>query len=741
MADPYRDEPEAVEPSEASIREALRVWGRSVPGAPLRLDELITGIEACDEVMVRVATEVVRRDLVERRAVPDGRVQRSQPAIDPATLDPFAEPASEIRRKTEHRSRCATCRGAGVFACPTCAGSGRARCSVCGGSGRDYSRSKRGAKCKGCKETGVVPCWTCSGTAKVACPECNASGEQVAWLEYVESTRTSVAFAEKSPTLRAHPRLCEERFLSQRDLDAFTLFVTVQHKDAIPPSFLEEADAKSLAHIAPVTDPRLERIRAQQFLRFGVVRRDVRYEMCGASGTVSLSGATLVGASSPDALHPIYRRLKLLGGVAFGLIVFASVWYSAFAGPTAYFARANSWIGWISTGGVVAALLAAASGLRRLRPGSRWWPSSLFEKGCAASFVVALVCAPLIAFVGRPTVSGARADIAAGDFMRADSVVEALKATRPSEDVTAVGDELAIAMAERVSGDERVARLDAIAAHPGPRADYALGRARQARVEAIRALLVAGRSADALARLDRWSGDLASNPELPELRAQAYDLRAAQCPDAACRFLAVRSADVARSSPARAQTVADARQKLFAALQPKEAADSDQVARVHALRVAAAMAVTIKAASPDAELVQRAEGAATAMAAELSKVRLVGAPIALVNEVLERPKAGSPLTGWQELDGVAVYLADTGGRCAGVYVVGATQETRSLSGKEPGLKRLLALATGSATAALPPRPKSRKDHEISQWSDGGTPVLARWYGEALMELRVGAATP
>ena len=99
---------------------------------------------------------------------------------------------------------------------------------------------------------------------------------------------------------------------------------------------------------------------------------------------------------------------------------------------------------------------------------------------------------------------------------------------------------------------------------------------------------------------------------------------------------------------------------------------------------------------------------------------LLGAPVALVDEVLARPKAGSPLTGWRELEGVAVYLADIGGRCTGLYAVGAAAGSRSLTGKEPGLRRLLAQATGRPTAAIQPRPRSAKEQDVSTWTEGST---------------------
>jgi hypothetical protein len=553
--------------------------------------------------------------------------------------------------------------------------------------------------------------------------------------------RTVPTFLGESPILIAHRHLREQRFLGPRDLERFTPFVTIQHPGPLSRDALERDDADALARIAPAIDPRLERLTAQQFLRFGAVRRDVRYEMCGTIGTVALSGATLLGANTAEALRPIRRRLMLLAAATLILIVFASMWHSSFSGPTAYFAASNSRLTAALIIGIVAAITAASGALRRLRPGFRWWPSNRFEHVSAAVFVAAFAGTPLIAFIGRPTNTEARAAIAKGDLERARVVVEALKTTRSSPDVIELGDELSLAEAEHLSGDARITKLDEAATHPGPHADEARDRARQARIEAVQAALAAQQPAEALTRLERWSSELATAPEAPELRAQAYEQKAAACTNAACGFLATRSAEGAHTSPARSQALSAARQQVLAALEPKEASDADALRRVLARRGAAAIGREVLAATPDAQLAEKATAAVAAAEAEISKVLLTGAPIALVNEVLDRPTPGSPLTGWVELQGVAVYPADVAGRCTGLYVVGAVASSRSLSGKEPGLRRLLAQATGRPTAAIQPRPKSPKEQEISRWTEGPTQVLARWNGEALMELRIGDATP
>ncbi len=80
-----------------------------------------------------------------------------------------------------------------------------------------------------------------------------------------------------------------------------------------------------------------------------------------------------------------------------------------------------------------------------------------------------------------------------------------------------MSDELTIAAADRLSGDERITKLDESADHPGPLAEEARARAQKARVEVVQAALAAKQPAEALTRLDRWSTELAKASEAPEL--------------------------------------------------------------------------------------------------------------------------------------------------------------------------------------------------------------------------------
>src|SRR5690349_7391967 len=93
---------------EGAVRQAADRWARTVFGAPRAFSNSITGVEARDEVIERVATEVVRRDLRITYA-PTSRGEITTPEVDWSTVDPFAYSEPSLRQATEHVIRCAPC--------------------------------------------------------------------------------------------------------------------------------------------------------------------------------------------------------------------------------------------------------------------------------------------------------------------------------------------------------------------------------------------------------------------------------------------------------------------------------------------------------------------------------------------------------------------------------------------------------------------------------------------------------
>ncbi|MEZ4301597.1 MAG: hypothetical protein R3B70_42075 [Polyangiaceae bacterium] len=742
---PYRDEEEVKEAVKPDVVAAFRRWARTVPGAPRHLDRQITATEERDETITRVATEVIRRDLSEQWQPAHRRARRSGPIVDPASIDPFAESLDSLRERTERTVRCRGCGGGGLVECSMCAGTGRQRCGTCGGSGqilRQYQKSSRFVRCTVCRASGTVGCGGCSATGRITCAGCAGSGEQIVWWAYVERTRVVLGFAPQSPILAAHRALREERFLSGAELQAFSLFLTLEAKGPIPVDSLSPEDATLRDQLAPSIDRRLERVAAQQLLRFGVLRRDVRYEMCGAEATVVLSGAKLVGAKTREAVAPI--RARAFAWASMGLLLLVLTMWSrgALMGPTDYYAGTNRAITVLLLLGLLAGIVVVGGALRALRPGLRFWPLGTMDRAAAGVLAVAVLLGPLVAILGRPTPEEARAAIASGDLARGQFVLDALVATRPPAETADIVADLRLAKAERLAPDVRLAELDALAAEGGARVDEARGRALATRLDAVRAELQGGRPAEALGLLDRWSTILPAGEEVNELRAEAFDKQAGSCGDEGCAFRMLRAALSARATPARRDAVAGSRARLLQSLSARAPASAEPLAQARALRALAEQAAAVQAAAEDdAEVVETARSMLAWVASERAKIPLLGAPPALVDELLERPDPLSPGVGWKELEGVAVHASVSAGQCKGLYVVGSRPGARALSGRGSGLARLLAQATGSAHASFPVRAASARVHDMSKWQEGGTNVVARWRGDTLMELRIGEASP
>ncbi|XXX81445.1 hypothetical protein WMF30_22060 [Sorangium sp. So ce134] len=741
---PYQDEEKPSATASVDVRAALRAWARTEFGAPRRLDGLITSVRERDEVITRVATTVIRRDLVPQRIPTHDRRSRSTSPEGPASLDPFSGTMEELRARTEHIDRCASCSGSGINPCPACRGSGRQRCGNCSGSGRvmkHYKKSSKYINCSVCRGSGAVGCDGCLSKGTITCAGCSGSGKQLVWWTYKESVRTVVQMSTDSPIVGAHPQLLEERFLGPSDLEAFVLLASVEGEGSIAGGRLAPEDDVVVRRQTPALDPRTERIRAQQLLRFGVLRRDVHYEMCGTEGTVVLSGASLAGSSIPAAVSPIRRRLMLWGLASFVLLIGGTWYMSALLGPTSYFRTVNRIIAFLSLTGMAATIVAVGGLLRALRPGFRFWPLGIVAQLATGISAAAFLLCPVVGYFGKPSTEELQQAVAAGDLDRARLVAEALEGGEPSEEAADAIDELHLAEADQLSGDARLDKLDAIAARNGNHAARAKTSAHRARVEAIEAALKSNRPADAVGLLKRWSSELSDAAELGELQARTFEVQGAACSDDVCRLSAARAAKAARSSPEREATLDSARRKVIDGLDVRIVPAGDLLSRVRWLQSLSKLAVTAqRTAAGDGEVQDKANAASAWARAELGKVALIGAPVPVVDELLERD-AGSASTGWPELKGVSVYAAKVGGVCSGLFVVGASPGLRSLYGNEEGLRRLLAQATGRPGATLRARAASSKTHSVSTWTEGSTPVMARWNDTMLMELRIGRASP
>lgn len=724
------------------LREAFRRWASTAPGAPARLEEQVSGVETRDEVLVRLAMTVARRDLVEARG-PCHSPPRGA-ATDPAVIDPFAHSLEDLRARTEHARPCDDCRGLGQAVCGLCAGSGRAPCGECGGSGnvRRYYKttSSKLIQCPTCRTRGTVACNACGKAGRVTCAVCSGAGRSLAWWTWREQVTTTVRLSSESPILAAFPQLRAERGVTPQDLAPFTVQSVVEHAGMLTAQHL--GPQEEALRWQPTLDPRRERLTWQQYARFGVRRRDVSYELCGRRGTVTLSGLQLQGASTPEALQPLRRRRVLWLLATLALAVVWSVYFWHWTGRAEYFVPTNRLLLAVGFLGLVASALAVGGALRAWRPSAPRWPLRGGDYAWRAAALAALVLCPLGAWVGRPTMSEARTALHRNDVSRARQVVEALQETSPSPQVTALLDEVDLADARRLGGAARLRRLDAVSSRNGALAAEARQNARRQRLDEVRAELAARRPDAALAKLDEWSAALTGDADAAELRAAAHDQRRAACADDGCRFNEARSARAAHATPARDGELATARGAVLRALASRELSADDPAAAVRSLRATTVLAATVGATPDDAEVTTAARTAAAWAEAERARIPLMGAAVASVNDILGRPAGSAFLTGWADLAGVGVWTAaSSDGSCEGLYVIGAAEGARTLRGREAGVRRLLAQATGRADATVHPRAASAPQYAVVRWREGSTPVTARWAGDVLVELRIGRADP
>jgi hypothetical protein len=724
---------------ERGIESAVIAWARSVFSAPRRLDQLVTSVEARDEIIERVATRIRHRELREQRVATSER-RSTRPRVEQSSVDPFAHTHETLRADSEYVTQCDACAGSGQARCGSCRGTGNESCPTCRGSGKERSaKTGRPIKCKTCKATGAIPCHNCAGQGSVHCGACLGSGHQLAWLGFVESERWEVSVPTSNPVVIAHPALREGRALNPSDLTTLTVSLERSHGGALDLQQLAESDRRVVRAQLDQLDRRLDRVLYQQYLKLAAVRRDVTFEMCGTRATLSLTGTQLVGATTREVLRPIRRRLYawlalcLLVGVA-GIVV-----SSATIGSSQYYQAANSLAAILIMAAVTCAVPSLGALLRSWRGGWRFHPIRSSTKVWSAATGVALAAIGAVGLAARPDASEVQGALAANDTAQARAVVDALEehggVTRETMDLR---DRVTLAGASRLSGEPRLRALDSVAAHAGAASAAAAAAARAQRLGDVRQLIAAHRPAEALGLLDQaFAGD--HSPEINEQRARAHDTALSACRTPACQLdEAIRARD-AQATPERAAALDAARARLIAALDPEQVPAVPIAVRLRRLgQLGEAAASARKVALGDQDLQMRAQHALAFVDAARAAVRLLGNDLAVAEQLLgtsTRSARGIPSIA---LDGVTVFLVlDRGGLCSGVYVTGDKAHMRAIASKDWTATRLLSQVLGRATALPPPR----DGQTVVRWYAGGAAIVARWYAGTLVELRVGDAMP
>jgi hypothetical protein len=465
----------------------------------------------------------------------------------------------------------------------------------------------------------------------------------------------------------------------------------------------------------------------------------VTFETCGAKATLSLVGSELSGATTPEVLRPIKRRLYL----GFALCVFVgiagSALRSAVVGASRYFEGAQQATGWLVAAAVGCAIPVFGGSLRAWRGGLRFHPVRRSTRVWSAGVLAALASIVVVGLVVRPGSAELQQALAVNDVPRARMIVDALRERHgASRDLLDAEDRVMLAEAGQLRGNDRLTLLDAVVARKGATASTAAAAAQEQRLDQIRQLVATQHAVEALAELDRaFPGD--RSVIIAEERARAHEAAKATCAAAPCRLGEALLASAARTTPERSAAAEQARAGVLEALAPPHVAPKPLLLRLQQLRqLRDAGAETVKLALHDEDLQARAKAAIALADTARARVPLLTNEIAIAEELLGPSSKNAQGVPAIALDGVTLYLSvDRAGRCAGIYVVGDKPGSREIASSTWPPDRLLSQAVGAPDVTLPPS----AGRSILRWYAGGAPVMARWRSGSLVELRIGDATP
>lgn len=717
---------------------AARTWARSVFGAPFFFDKLITSVKEKEEVLTRIATEIHRRDIIQERVpAPQGYQARGQ-RIDPKSINPWAMTPEQLRQASETLEACKGCGSRGVQPCSGCGGAGRTTCASCNGSGKDGATS-----CATCRGAGSALCAACQGRATVTCTSCAGTRQQLTWFTFRDTTRIAVTLEPMSAVVDAFPSL-GEGFLGPDDLAPFRVLAQAESPGRIPAGALPFDDHEKLQDKRARLDPRTEVVAKQQYARFSVLWREMTYEMCGMRGVVEQWGDSFSQKDAPETVGPIRRRVAIwfVAGVVLLLATLIEIATLRIGLP--YFRHTNSMIALLAIVGFLCAVVFTGGFLRALRPG-KLGRLRLYEIGLFAGLVASIVLTVMVKQAGKPTLEEAKDAVHAGDFARAKVVMDALTATgeRP-EKIHDLEEEMAFIDAQKASGDDRLSKMEAIASGGGHRAADAAADVRQEKLRRVHMLVTAKQYGEALDLIDKLFPS-STDSDVLELKASQYDAMYDVCTTDPCRYTQASKASKANGTPQRLVRTSEAKLRILRSL-TIDLPPEPTLARLQRLRALdeAALAVT-SSNQDDAELRDKARAAAKLAMDEREKIPVLGADLAVAEELLGKLQNADGAAPHAVLEGIAVYLSlDKTRHAIGLYVTGADKDARAKG--IVGLNRpsvILSKALGHTASVPPAGPEgSTKDEPTStSWRDGKVPITARWRNGTLVELRIGDAAP
>lgn len=400
---------EQIAAADAALNQAARTAQRYLL-SPLLFLRSVSGIERVVEAYHRALFVIERRSAVVRYG-PASAEETPAALPDVARVELWQGTPAQIAATSRVTVVCADCRGRGEVPCPDLARKRHEPCSDCVGTGRRVAGVRGDKKCIRCRGTGMLGCRTCEGGVFM-CRACGNSGLRSAWIEVHTEERLQVTAERSHPLAQAHPRL-----LNATDF-----------KDGPWPHRLlsdERFSGKPTGWpemLAPVLDPRTERVRSTQLQVFGATRFRIRYASAMGQGVLCFDERGN-GPLKESTWQPLIWRSRLVMGAAGVCALAAIVVTLRFVAQHAWFDRFGHG-GWGLLLGLLAAPLVAAAVAEGLLPKPARRPRWLAVPSMLAGALWLAI--GLLFTLDQPSSVRAEAALRQGDLERAGMEAEAL---------------------------------------------------------------------------------------------------------------------------------------------------------------------------------------------------------------------------------------------------------------------------------------------------------------------------
>ncbi|RJS15368.1 hypothetical protein DRW03_33550 [Corallococcus sp. H22C18031201] len=717
--------------------QAFSNWTRRLPVPPANPTDFIRTVEPQVRRACRLYSIITERQVVWKESTAQGSPRVTGVRRSADSVDPWEETQASLRESSLSVLACTPCDGRGDVACADCGGRAELRCSHCGGSRKAYGRASNGSRrlmnCKACGATGMVPCRRCFG-GRLSCSTCSGSGREQRWLEFVESVRFDFLVMTEDEELRRLEWTTGDMEKDAKLVGQITANGVLTREKVAPhfsADWLQAHWGKTQVGLKS-----RERITRQSFQVFDVPTARVSYAITDAPPTaIGFEGQRMLPPPVAADRQFAARARKVFAARAALVAVAIGV-------PLLYTLRGvyfwNGLLLALSTVLGASAILAERfvqhSTLGRKERARRW--------GIGAAVSALLV--GVLAVASEPRLDEAQRHISEGRLD--DANLELLALGGPEEPgLQPAWTALHLAHALQEFHVDAVAK-DALLLKPGS--------SERSKVEQHLQTLA---RKQVLAALERKDVNVASEvlasarpvleqgfaKDLGELTARLHDTEYAGCGTDLCRWKALSAALRAEPTPSREQQLGQVRTALVEQLTPAPRPKVATLEWVVRLDKTSAVSTELGENPSDAKLGELAHQASVWAREERARIALIGADGAMAIALMDLTAGSTPNILTKTTPEVTLFCALKNGRCVGAYLVGANKGSRALNGSgSETTKALLARVLGhSVELPSPPKALSGKAPTQSSWRDGAVPLVARWSGTSLMELRIGDVSP